>query len=307
MLTMSSHNLEANFWLIFFGLEGVIIICCNILGLVIFAKKVRHSRPCLLLVNQCLADCLVGIVVVVHSYMRYSRFMGITSYRLMFGTTDNVQSGKRGIILTFQVLWVLAMEETLVSLALIALERIYAVFKPFQHRTLRRKTYYQAIMATWAMTALHSLFYVYHSFYQMSNELTHLSVVIEVIMVAGSFSVLIISYLSIYVKLRFFPIFQNRVQTGNEFKLCKVLFYASIASVMTFLPSGAVQSYIKMKCEKSIPCLPENYNNISEAFVFFNSFVNFFIYMWRFPGFSESAKKMLCCHKDEHNRVQNSR
>lgn len=302
MLCPSSRK---DLWFGIFFLEGVIIICCNILGLVIFAKRARHSKPCILLANQCLADCLLGIQVVFHSYMHYTTYNGITTYQQMSKTIDRSSDCMSSVAFSlYTVLWILAMEESLISLALIALERVYAVFRPFQHRVLRRKTYFQAVIATWIITLTHSLSYIYRQCEQIGEELAVLFFGITSIITVCWVSALVISYSAIYIKLRFFPIFQNSSQTRNQFKLCRVLFYASLASVITFLPEAVVHFYMKINCSETSDCFPSYLAYIAEVFLFSNSFINFFIYVWRFPGFSESVRKLLCCRGEAPNRVQ---
>lgn len=283
-----SKSFEATFWLVICTLEAVFIICCNILGIVIFSKKARRSRPCLLLTNQCVADVLVGI------QMLYSVTIQSTiTYDLT--PTEDAKCKNHALLIINNALFVLSTEASFASLGFISLERAYAVFRPFKHRVLRKKSYFYGIGTIWFVAAVQSLISILFSCHQ--NELRLLDLLYGLVFILFLFTLLVImiSYVAIYIKLRFFPILQNTPHRRNEIKLCKTLFYASLASVITFLPFIFVRIYIRANCIRDVKCLPAVLMGCAEVIFLSNSFVNFFIYAWRFPEFVKSAKKLLLC------------
>lgn len=290
-------------WFVTFIIEGIIIIFCNILGILIFTKRASHSRACLLLVNQCLADFLVGIEVLFHGFAYHGDHTGITTYNNdSISVTESEKCANVPLLLS-DILWSVTLSESLVSLALIALERVYAVFKPFKHRLLSKGTYFYAIIATWTFNIAQSLAFIFIHCYFNSKKLLDVVYGITFVCSACAFLILIFSYSAIYIKLKFFPIFQNTAHARNEYKMCRTLFYASLVSLITFIPVVFEQLYLRVNCFGMNSCLSSFFQDTAKAIVFSNSFINFFIYAWKFPGFNESVQKLLCCGKTANSRV----
>lgn len=297
---MASSNSETMFWFVVFILEAIVIICLNIFALIIFTKKARHSRPCLLLANQCFADCLAGVEVIYHSYKHYITSKS-DSINFKFSSTDLAGVTCEGTVFkTNMMFWTLVFDASVLSLALMALERAYAVFKPFKHRVLRKKAYFKAIMATWVMSILNCAI----SFQSDCNRKSPIIIafyIVSFIIVLGAVLSIIISYLSIYIKLKFFPIFQNVTRNQNEIKLSKTLFYASVASLVTFMPFSLVVLYERTQCSNNLACVPSRIKYLSRGILFSNSFINIFIYAWRMADFLNSIKKCICCKNEVNN------
>lgn len=288
-------DFETVLWLAIFSLEGAIIIFCNILGFIIFTRKARRFRPCLLLANQCLADCLLGFEIGLLTFIYYLEHKGVSTYEHATSLIRGSQQCANIILITNSALWNLAFGQSVLSLAFIALERAHAVFKPFEHHILRKKTYFLVIIGTWIFNTLFSLTYVFLNCYQVSRLLSDLVYGITFVISSFVFSALVFSYLAIYIKLRFFPTFQASAHARKESRFCRVLFYASVASLVLFCPTVLIQIYLRLNCFENSLCLSEHIENLAKVFLFSNSFVNFFIYAWKFPGFVESFKRLICC------------
>lgn len=290
---MFSSTIEKQFWLIVFILEGIIIICCNALGVLIFAKKAQRSRPCLLLANQCFADIIVGIEAVFYICMIYSNSDVLGQHK----KNPVRNEGCPDVVMVIgTALWILSFEESIINLALMALERVYAVFKPFKHRVMRKKTYLKAILATWIITITQCLLTAIPNCINMETKdvLDGIFVIIYGTVFVGGIC-LIGSYVAIYIKLKFFPIFQNTHHIRNEYKLCGIFFYASAVSVLSYLPISLVLFYERVTCPEKWICAPNYVHYLSMVVLFSNAFTNFFVYTWRFPGFAESIKKLIFC------------
>lgn len=300
---MKSLSSEVIFWLVVFILEGVLIICLSTLGFVIFTKKARRTRPCLLLANQCLADCLVGITALYYSGVFYATQQGILRYHKF----DNmIQEQCLQLVYIINLfLWTFSLEVSFCSLALIALERVYAVFRPFQHRVLRKKAYLWAVIIVWTVAFSQSSLSIFHNCY--NNKVRDFFFVFPIITFLSALLVIAFSYPAIHIKMKYFPTFQNDSHNQKEVKLCRTVFYATIASMVTCLPFLIVKVHANMKCffMKFQGCLPQNLISLSIFIFFANSLINFFIYAWRFQRFSENVKTLLFCKEKANNRVQN--
>jgi len=287
-----SSIFEKILWFVLWIFQSLIIIFCNIIGLIIFTKRARHSRPCLLLANQCIADLLVGIEII-YSIAIHST----TTYKL---TSNDVECQKLVFIIN-SALWIFSVEASYGCLGLISLERAYAIFRPFKHRVLRKKTYIYGIVAIWSIAGIQSLISILPNCYRYKLAFIDLLYGLAFTVFLSAFLLMIISYLAIYIKLKFFPIFQNTSLRNNEIKLCRTLFYTSLASVVIFLPYLFVKMYIRIHCIHTGKCLPHFLTAITELIFLSNSYINFVIYAWKFPSFVGSAKKLLCCR--ERNEV----
>lgn len=273
-------------WSIVFVIEGVGIVFLNILAAIIFSKKVHRSKSCFMLINQSIADLLVGIKVIWNFI-----YVLVTPSP----TSDDSEANFCGYPAVGMMIWGFVIEGSMVSLALIALERAYAVLKPFQHRALSSKHYRLAIFTTWSLIAV-QFFSLAILRCQLKDKMPE-GLVIGIIVTAVLIDLLIIivSYVSIYLKLRFYPIFQNNSQTQAQVRLSRTLFYATTASLLTVVPASIVESFSVAANRRNT--LSVNLTNATLFIVFANSFINIVIYAWRFPGFAKDLKKLLCCHR----------
>jgi len=298
---MASLSYKMIVWFAIFVLEGVVILCCNVFGLIIFNKKALYSRPCLLLANQCLADCLVGITALYYSGIFYATQTGFLQYH-KFDSTECLDA----MYIVNLFLWTFSLGGSFISLALIALERVYAVFKPFKHRVLRKKSYLRAIFIIWIISIVQSTLSVFNNCYK--NKIRDIFYVFPIIIFLSALFVIVVSYGGIHIKLKYFQVFQNNAHNRKEVRLCRTVFYATVASVVTLLPFFVVKFNARMKCffmyEMDEECLPQYILGCSLFLFFANSFINFFIYVLRFPGFGQSAKRILFCKNKFDNRIQ---
>lgn len=299
-----SFDFEKTVWLVIYILEGAIIIFGNIIGILIFTKKARRFRPCLLVANQCIADALVGLEICFHSFIYYLEHAGVSMYQQATSAVRGTHQCANMVLLVNSALWVLVFGESVISLTLIALERAYAVFRPFKHRVLRKKTYFYSITSSWVFTITFSLTYVLIHCYQVTKELSDflygLAFTISLCVVFA----LIISYTTIYIKRKFFTIFPDTAHARHELRLCRTFLCATLASFVTCSHFIFVQVYLRMNCFKNSLCLPKYIDDTAKAILFSNSFVNFFIYALKFPGFCECFKKLLCCRNAAINRIE---
>ena len=265
---------EKIFWFTVFFLEGFLIVFCNILGAFIFARKF-HFKPCLLLVNQCFADLLVGMILFYECYKLINDSIGIVM------DCPNIQGSMETILFN------LPMVASVDSLAIIALERAYAVFRPFRHRILETKHYLRAIIVTWVMCCKTTIIFVISQCKVLSMRLVNILFVLSIIAISFPVTALIFSYVSIYIKLKCFPVFQSSLNSRRQIKLCRTLFSATVASALSLLPMLIMVLYCQDHWGNDLSnCVSDNLYNTTIFILYSNSFINFVIYSWKFPEFS---------------------
>ena len=123
------------FWDICFGVLVTLIIAGNVLTIWIFFKQRRQKRSYSLLISLAVADLLVGIFAVPF-YIKAVVSQGYTWYVISIGA--DVFTGTTSIY----------------TLAVISLERMFAVGWPLRHRTLNCRVYVCAISIPWIIAAI---------------------------------------------------------------------------------------------------------------------------------------------------------
>lgn len=265
-------------WVVLFSLEGLTIILANVLSLVIFFRKFRHLKTCILLINLSVADLLAGLFVV-NLIFRYTTEFSLDMAES--ACSDSFLS----TLLDFSHQGIL---ESIITLAIIAFERAFAVIKPRRHRVIKTRYYQFGIGLTWIISSIPTAIGLAMRCKTRIRELVFsLSFAIEV----ASLIIMFVAYVAIYIKLRFFPVFQHNANTQMQMKLLKTLFIATAASIGTMLPFGVYLGYT-LSCKA---CVPNQ--DAYKATIFLsisNSFINFVIYTWKMPEFGREVKKLIC-------------
>ena len=139
------------FWGICFGVLTTLIIAGNVLTIWIFFKQRRQKRSYSLLISLAVADLLVGIFAVPF-YIKTVVSQGYTWYVISIGA--DVFTGTTSIY----------------TLAVISLERMYAVGWPLRHRTVNYRVYVCAISIPWIIAAIFTTLAVLQIFNIIGRE-----------------------------------------------------------------------------------------------------------------------------------------
>ena len=215
-------------WFIGLSTECLAIVILNIITIIVFVKQRQlQRRSTYLIIHLAIADLLVGAV----SGPLHIAVKTKTCVRreLIFGKWTTYISGP--LITLFPFI-------SLMNLVVISLERMHATFRPFSHRLLKTWHYGIAIVVMWAIAGamevvplmlngssewnLRSLS-IYH----------HIHTAINVIFLL----VICISYVSIYVKVRYRPRIYHHGAAQREQKFTTTLLIVTIVSLLTWLPA----------------------------------------------------------------------
>ena len=129
------------FWGIFFGVLGTLITAGNVLTIQIFFKQRRQKRTYSLLMSLAVADLLVGSFAVPF-YIKAVVSQGYAWYVISMGA--DVFTGTTSIY----------------TLAVISLERMFAVGWPLRHRTVNYRVYICAISIPCIIAAIFTTYSV---------------------------------------------------------------------------------------------------------------------------------------------------
>ena len=187
-------------------------------------------------------------------------------------------------------------------MTVISLERLNATFWPFRHRTIKKLVYWVLIIAIWLTTLLFcALTMKYHHAYK--EDYYHYA--------WGSFIsicllVICVSYIFIFVKLRFGNQPRHHGAANRERKLTVTLFTVTSLSLLLWLPyvittflffaTNILSSFSEIALFRLL--------RVSVVLLYANSFFNPILYTMRMPGFRR-ALKVLCRQRPQpHRQVQ---
>ena len=285
-------NDVAIIFVVVFVVEAALIILGNAFTIFVFSTPTRTShirRTCYLLINLAVADLLVGITETI--------ILGMEKYHQMTATTSNPRGinetnplrGKRenGLPRAMQLF---ASSASVFFLALISLERAFAVLKPLRHRIVSTRVYVYSIVVVWAVGIL--IFGLMAlSFYYPKLERETVHVVVHFCLFI-SFVMICASYLKIRTRLSSTApevfLVNGRQTTEYNVRLSRTLFVVIALSLLFWLPAFAV--YIGREICKGCfhPYVIWTVNVLHLA----NSLVNPFVYSFRMPVFKEALEKL---------------
>ena len=270
-------------------LGSLIIIIGNIFTIFVFWKhRNRLKRTSFLLINLAVADLLVGFTALI-SFGAFKIPGHFEEESFNSAKITNISS-------VFQITFSFA---SVFFLALISLERAYALIWPLRHRVASSKCYIFSATFAWVAAILCgalTLLIVYNildlSYWMIGFGC---SVVLCLVTICAS-------YLAIRKRLNCrVPAFDAAHNRQNEqqqnAKLSRTLFLVITASLLFWIPSIVVYCTHYL----CIRCVPLLVFQIFNVFRLANSLVNPFIYSFRIPIFKEIFKRTKFCKRSKQH------
>ena len=189
---------------------------------------------------------------------------------------------------------------SLTNMTVISLERLNATFWPFRHRTIKKSVYWVLIVAIWLTALLFSCALIMIQYYTRKWDYYYYawSSFIFICLL-----VICVSYVFIFVKLRFGNQPRHHGAANRERKLTVTLFTVTSLSLLLWLPF--VINTILLFSTNILRSLSEialfRLNCVSIVLLYANSFLNPILYAMRMPGFRR-ALKMLCRQRPQPHR-----
>ena len=256
------------FWGICFGVLGTLIIAGNVLTIWIFFKQRRQKRSYSLLISLAVADLLVGIFAVPF-YVKAVVSKGYTWYVISMGA--DVFTGTTSIY----------------TLAVISLERMYAVGWPVRHRTVNYRVYVCAISIPWIIAAIFTTLVVLRILNMIGRE--HFFYCLVLIPGIPLITICVANF--VVWKKQKSP-FRNQNHIKREVKLAKTLALITGTSLFTWLPFQILNILFELRVLKSFHLFQLTLFVI-KILQFSNSFVNVIIYPLRIPEFKRTLFQIL--------------
>ena len=260
-------------FIVIFALEAAVIIIGNMFTICVFKTQFRLHlrRTSLLLINLAAADLLVGVgeVVVLITYKTSGTGSGLLRLSFAFQSFGSCTS--------------------LMFLALISLERVYAVFWPLRHRVTSARAYIFSIAIVWVAGLCNGLLNMLTVYESQIDSIY--AIAAGDLLLFFSLAVICASYLSIRSRLNATnPELQTsshrRSTREQNLRLSKTFYIVVAVSLIFWLP-GFVVYTIGAFCWK---CFSPTLLWFVNALHLANSMVNPFVYSFRMKIFQDSLK-----------------
>ena len=267
---------EAIVWCSVFILAVILIVVGNLLTIVLFVTNQRLRKKSLFLViNMAVADLMLGSVTL----PLYIYLVGKHHYQLWSGSVSQLFS------YCYTIADSISMIASLITATFISCERLYAVYRPFRHRTLSVRAYCIVIIVVWTLASLDTIFLIaYLSKYYF---LVWFSIcTVSIILICGC---------NIAIRRKFQErIVASSLQQTRDLqskRLTKTLLFVSALALFCWLPFASVFSLnVLLDLHDVIPwrCFVAiSFVNVS------NAFVNPVVYAYRVPEFRQALAR--CC------------
>ena len=273
-------NSTAITFVVIYVLESVLIIFGNAFTIFVFwTQKLHHKRTCFLLINLAVADLLVGVaepIVLATEKIPRVKALG--------GQETSIKNPSSALQL-------FASSTSVLFLALISLERVFAVLWPIHHRVLNTSVYIYSIAIIWAVGICMGGLCVLSMYYYKVDRVYVFFAIHRCLFI--SLLVICASYLKIRNRLRYTTAeiaieVNDRQSTEHNLRLSRTMFIVIAVSLLFWLPAFVVYTTIDF----CLRCVSPPVVSFVNALHLANSMVNPFVYTFRMPIFKDALKKI---------------
>ena len=255
------------FWATCFGVMAFLIIVGNSLTIATLLRKKFRKRPQFLLISLALAELLVGCATTLFVIVKFR------SSTLLF---------------VHDLLDMFVGLSSIFHLAVISLERLHATLRPFRHRQLSLKVYWAAIATPWILSlSLNISIFILGRLRRMPLRMI---LIIVITCITASLLIICFSYFVIWRKRRKSHENVRSFRQNQEARFSRTVFLVTAASFMTRIPF--LYFHVGLAIGVSRP-ISFTVFSCAKLLHFSNSFVNFVIYIIRFPSYRK-ALFFLC-------------
>lgn len=264
-------------WLVVYICEAVLILTGNSITVYIFWNiRKRLKRTSYLLINLAVADASVGIAITLFLWEAIAEMLE--------------RDVSPGMVTMATMVDLIGTISSVLSMALISLERMLAILWPFRHRLLNAWYYHVSIGFIWLVSALNmfSNLHLDPDTTKADNAYSILTVTTYICSVV----IIVVAYAAIWITTRRDQTPSNahsHRQIKQSRKLTKTLCLVTALSVITCLPYG-----ISIAFKNFLQHVYSFRAQITIALQYANSFLNPAVYCFKMPEFKASLRKLLC-------------
>ena len=246
-------NVWNPFWATCYGVMAFLIIVGNSLTIATLLRKKFRKRSQFLLISLAIADLLVGCATTL--------FVAVKSRLFALG-------------FVFHLLDMFAGLSSIFHLAVISLERLHATLRPFRHRQLSLKAYWVAIATPWILSL----------FVRISTIMQRKILIIIITCTLVPLFTTCFCYLVIWRNWR-----KNTVRSfrqNKEARFSGTIFLVTVTSFIMWMPFLYFNIAIIIGVSPFHTPLAAQF--VVKFLQYSNSFVNFVIYILRFPSYRKA-------------------
>ena len=277
----SPSRSECFTWLSLLITESIIIVTFNVVTIIIFMKnRSLRTRGMYLVINLAIADAMSGAF----SECMLFVYLGGWCDFWKFNLTGNWRKLSVAMELLFPV-------SSIAGIVAISLQQLHAIFRPFQHRVIKKWVYGVAIAIVWIVAALISTL--------QHLKINHLTLWISF----TSICLFIICVSYTLTALKFFRgrNIQHHGSSIRDRKLTVTLVIVTLVSLLMWLPY-IICSFLLITSAnfRSLPDQLLFRLNFSLMVLYYaNSLVNPIMYAIRMPEFKRALISLLRCQGNQ--------
>ena len=267
-----------------FILECVLIVVGNLFVIILFAaNKGLRKKSLLLVINMSFADLMLGALTLpIYIYINGAFFWELWS-----------GSDSLSLDIFYEIVDTTFLQASLISATFVSVERFYAIYWPFKHKTLSMRAYRIVITVVWTLallfasvyTALRNLISSKHAMYVLNSYMLIL---------------LFITFgcnISIWRKFQRGSVAsQQQNRAAQNKRLTKTLLFVSVLALMSWVPL-IIMNFLIFVFHLPIPL---RFYDLVNVVNYSNSFVNPVVYALRIREFKQALA--LCCFEREAAR-----
>ena len=278
----SPSRSECFTWLSLLITESIIIVTFNVVTIIIFMKnRSLRTRGMYLVINLAIADAMSGAF----SECMLFVYLGGWCDFWKFNLTGNWRKLSVAMELLFPV-------SSIAGIVAISLQQLHAIFRPFQHRVIKKWVYGVAIAIVWIVAALISTL--------QHLKINHLTLWI-------SFTSICLFTICVSYTLTALKFFRGRniqhhgASSIRDRKLTVTLVIVTLVSLLMWLPY-IICSFLLITSDnfRSLPDQLLFRLNFSLMVLYYaNSLVNPIMYAIRMPEFKRALISLLRCQGNQ--------
>ena len=253
-------------WSTVFAMVAVVIVAGNALTIAAFTtRRLVRKRTLFFLISLAIADMMVGAVAIpLYIYLSFHTGLQQGAVHYLFDAVD-ILSGLASVF----------------TLAMISVERFFAIGWPLVHRRLRKRVYFSFIGLGWfSALAIAMINLLYR--YKIAPYVATLDIVLTALLT--SFVITCAAYVALWLRVRFR--YRNGLGREPDKRLAKTLCLVTGVFILTWLPFHSLL-YVVHFC-LACPLPSQNALNFIKLLQYCNSFMNTVIYSLRMPEFRKA-------------------
>ena len=274
---------EAIFWCSVFTIEAVLVTAGNLLTTFgfLWSRKLRKRRY-YLMINLAISDTLVGALAMP---------LFVVPFGMSLGVWGEMPWILGDVTLFFDMLTGFA---SIVFLAMIALERLYATLRPFKYRALKSRWYVLLTVIAWmaagSVPSLHLAIIKFPNTFLSSTPVS-IKALMWVPVLATLLLLISVSYAIIWRKVRILHKSVTQRLVEKESSLSRICLLITVVSLVTWLPFVIVNMVFTANLNFHFHVF-----YVTKFLHYANSLLNPVLYVVKIPDFRASLPN-LCTGK----------